>query len=556
MLSLEGTGRLSSASYGRYELLARIGSGGMAEVFLAMSQGLAGFNKLVVLKRLRPDVAKDKAMITMFLDEARLAARLQHPNIVNTYEVGEQGGTYFIAMEYLEGQPLNRVLKHASVGSLFRPEMWCHVFAQALSGLHHAHEQRGFDGQPLEIVHRDLSPHNVFLTYSGEAKIVDFGIARATMNVATTGTGMLKGKANYMSPEQVRGEADRRSDIFAIGLGLWEALAGHGVYRGEPMAVLHRVLNEPIPLLAEARPDLDPKLCAIVMKALEKEPDRRYQTAKELRDALDAFVRDQGVEVRDEAVGDTLAKMFQTLRDQVAARVKECVVELASRQDEAPMSGSALPSLKLTNQTGESEVVLVESLREESGTPKWAAAVPPSLTTAVAAPPPSAGTAPAPSRGLTRTKWAVGVLGAVAIVGTALVASRGMIPAPRATPATPATIRVALDSTPSGAAIEKDGQVIGHTPATLDLPGGHHELALVHEGFAREIVVVDGTGTQSVLLRAMDSNPIVPSVSASPALSAPAKSVQARVSSPIRPAQPVIPPIPSVKPGRKIRTDL
>jgi eukaryotic-like serine/threonine-protein kinase len=556
MLSLQGTDRLPSATFGRYELLARIGSGGMAEVFLAMSQGLAGFNKLVVLKRLRPDVAKDKAMITMFLDEARLAARLQHPNIVNTYEVGEQGGTYFIAMEYLEGQPLNRVLKHASVGSLFRPEMWCHVFAQALSGLHHAHEQKGFDGQPLEIVHRDLSPHNVFLTYSGEAKIVDFGIARATMNVATTGTGMLKGKANYMAPEQVRGEADRRSDIFAIGLGMWEALAGRGVYRGEPMAVLHRVLNEPIPLLAEARPDLDPKLCAIVMKALEKEPDRRYQTAKELRDALDAFVRDQGVEVRDEAVGDTLATMFQALRDQVAARVKECVVELGSRQEEAPMSGSALPSLKLTNQTGESEVV-VETLREEAGTPRWAEAVPPSLTPAVAVAPPSAGRVPATSRGGKRTKWAVGVLGAVAIVGTALVASRG-IPAPRATPATPATIRVALDSTPSGAAIEKDGQVIGHTPATLELPGAHHELALVHEGFAREIVVVDGAGTQSVLLRAMDSNPsIVPSVSASPALSAPAKSVQARVSSPtIRPSQPVIPPIPSVKPGRKIRTDL
>ena len=242
--------------------------------------------------------------------------------------------------------------------------------------------------------------------------------------------------------------------------------------------MLHRVLNEPIPLLAEARPDLDPKLCAIVMKALEKEPDRRYQTAKELRDALDAFVRDQGVEVRDEAVGDTLATMFQALRDQVAARVKECVVELASRQDEAPMSGSALPSLKLTPQTGESDV-LGETLREEPGTPKWAEAVPPSLTTAVATAPPSAGRAPVPSRGVTRTKWAVGVLGAVAIVGTVLVASRGPAhgAATPATPATSATIHVALDSTPSGAAIEKDGQVIGHTPAALDLPGGHHQLS-------------------------------------------------------------------------------
>jgi len=569
---------ISSATFGRYELLARIGSGGMAEVFLAMSQGLAGFNKLVVLKRLRPGIAKDVAMITMFLDEARLSARLRHPNIVNTYEVGENDGTYFIAMEYLEGQPLNRVLKHEGAARI-SPEMWCHVFAEVLSGLHHAHEQRDFDGTPLQIVHRDLSPHNVFLTYSGEAKIVDFGVAHATVNVATTGTGMLKGKAAYMAPEQIRGEADRRSDIFTIGLGLWEALAGRGAYRGDAVTVLHRILNEPPPSLSEARPDLDPALVAIVMKAIEKDPARRYQTAKELRDALVGLMRGWGSEVRNEALGELLGTLFQDVRDQVAARVKECVAELATREreDEAPAS-MGLPSLRLTPATGESSIARLPAQSvpvpapvsapsasvSAPSAPVSAPSVPVSSVSAVAVEPQAA--AP-PGRGA-RVKWAAAFVATLAVaVALVLSASWGRASAPAAHAA--GTQRVTVTSDPAGAAIERAGQVIGHTPAQLELPEGPQELAVVHEGFEREVVVVEHGGARAVVLRARltaagaeppaPTAPLAPSAVAS-ASPMPAWSSRPHTGAPLAHPKPApsasTAPAASVKAGRKIRTEL
>ena len=496
---------MTETTFGRYELLARIGSGGMAEVFLAMAQGLAGFNKLVVLKRLRPNIAKDAAMITMFLDEARLSARLRHPNIVNTYEVGEHDGAYFIAMEYLEGQPMNRVLKHEDATSI-GPELWCHVFAQALNGLHHAHEQSDFDGTPLEIVHRDLSPHNLFLSYSGEVKVVDFGVARATVNVATTGTGMLKGKANYMAPEQVRGEVDRRADIFTLGLALWEALAGRGAYRGDAVTVLHRILHDPVPALAEACPEIDPKLAAIVMKALEKEPAKRYATAKDFREALLGFVRARAIDVNDEALGEKLAAMFQPLRDQVAARVRQCVSELAERQHE---ESQALPSLRLTPSTG-APTLARDDARAESTAVSAIVPPPPSVPGPIEVPLPVQ-LSPAKRRagGARALVACLGVLGAIA--AGAFVVNRAPPPVARAA----STVRISFESAPSDAAIEENGQVIGHTPAHLELPAGSHELTIVHEGFERETFVVDRATTRTVVLRPLRSAPAASTVVAS-----------------------------------------
>ena len=380
----ENTKRAPSAAFGKYELFAKLGSGGMAEVFLALSRGMAGFNKLVVLKRLRPSVAEDSAMIGMFLDEARLAARLHHPNIVNTYEVGEHEGAYFIAMELLEGQPLNRILKNEKARELLTPTMWCHVFAQALAGLHHAHEQKDYDGNPLDIVHRDLSPHNIFVTYAGEAKLVDFGIAKASVNTTNTATGILKGKVNYMAPEQIRGDIDRRADIFAIGLTFWEALTGRGVFRGEAVTVLHRILNDPLPKPTEVVPDLDPKLEAIVMKAIERDKGARYQTAEEFREALEGYLRETQAVVRDSDVGKVLSTVFAETKQTVDARIKECVASLSAASPRLGVTGESvvtsssnitgisgttgsLPSLALTAQTSDFPVLGDQSDPNMSG---------------------------------------------------------------------------------------------------------------------------------------------------------------------------------------------
>src|SRR5271154_5552065 len=175
---------------GKYQLLAVLGRGGMAEVFLALSRGAMGFDKLAVIKRLRPGLADDKSFRDMFLDEARLAARLNHPNVVHTYEVGEQNGQYFIAMEYLEGQSLNKVIRElVKSNEAIEPEVCARIVSDALAGLHHAHELRDYDGTPLQIIHRDISPHNVFVTYDGQIKLVDFGIDKAALSSQTTEVG-------------------------------------------------------------------------------------------------------------------------------------------------------------------------------------------------------------------------------------------------------------------------------------------------------------------------------------------------------------------------------
>ena len=212
------------STFGRYRLIAELGRGGMATVFLAVTEGAMGinFNKLVVLKRLREHVADDPEFVTMLMDEARIAARLNHPNVVQTLEVDKAEGEPFLAMEYLDGQPLHRILSRDR--ATFPLAMFLAVLADVLSGLHHAHELADFDGTPLNIVHRDVTPHNVFVTYNGQVKVVDFGIAKAEGRASETKHGVVKGKVSYMAPEQARsGMLDRRTDVFAVGVMLFEA---------------------------------------------------------------------------------------------------------------------------------------------------------------------------------------------------------------------------------------------------------------------------------------------------------------------------------------------
>src|SRR5262245_60556486 len=221
---------------GRYRVLSELGRGGMSNVYLAVARGPSGVNKLVVLKALLPDLATEPYALTMFLDEARLAAQLNHPNVVQTYEVGTEGDRHVMVMEYLEGQPLSAVMKYAErSGAPLPMKLHLRIIVNALEGLHYAHELRAYDGAALELVHRDVSPQNVFVTYDGQVKVLDFGIAKAASSSTHTATGIVKGKISYMAPEQmIADNVDRRADIYSIGCMLWAAATGKKLWKDNP----------------------------------------------------------------------------------------------------------------------------------------------------------------------------------------------------------------------------------------------------------------------------------------------------------------------------------
>ena len=309
---------------GKYEVVARLGRGGMAQVFLAVVRGLGGFNKLVVIKRLESD---DPSYRRMFLDEARVAAMLSHPNVVHTYEVSEHGGTYFIAMEYLDGQPLNKIVRRAQeLGSFLSPRLCARVVADALAGLHCAHELRDYSGTPLNLVHRDVSPHNLFVTFDGQVKIFDFGVAQAESRLEDTETGVLKGKLVYMSPEQAAGETvDRRADVFSSGVVLWELLTLRQlVTRESSVAALRQVLHGASPDLPSTLPDVDAELRAIVAKALKRDKTQRFQSAYELRAALLAYLERHPFSQED--LARFMHEQFHELRAELQQRIQATIL--------------------------------------------------------------------------------------------------------------------------------------------------------------------------------------------------------------------------------------
>ncbi len=271
----------------RYRRIAAIGHGGMADVHLAVSVGAGDFNKLVVIKELRPGFADSAEHRAMFLQEARIAARMSHENVVQTFEVGDDGGRPFIAMEFLDGQPLHRVLRRLHEQGGLPLALHLRVLGEVLTGLHHAHELCDFEGRPLGLVHRDATPHNVVVTYEGQVKLVDFGIARGLDGDGDTTVGTFKGKASYAAPEQARGEVvDRRTDVFAVGVMLWEALAGRRMWPElTEVAIVQRLRVAELPVLpADAAGG--PELRALCERALAADPRRRPATAGEFAETL------------------------------------------------------------------------------------------------------------------------------------------------------------------------------------------------------------------------------------------------------------------------------
>ena len=297
---------------GRYVVLKHLASGGMADVLLGRSDGIEGFERHVVLKRIRPEFARDQRFIRMFLDEARVAANLHHQHIVQVHDIGESSGEYFIAMEYIHGEDVRTILSTASKTRAHVPLGHAiAIVSAAAAGLHYAHERRGQDKRPLGIVHRDVSPSNVLVGYDGSIKVVDFGIAKASMRQETR-SGSLKGKVSYMSPEQCKGaEVDRRSDVYALGVVLYELATTTRLFKGDnDYLVMDQIVNGRVSLPRVRRPDLPNELSAIIMRAIAPDPERRYLTADELRIALDQFAAKAGLTASTSLIASYMRKQF------------------------------------------------------------------------------------------------------------------------------------------------------------------------------------------------------------------------------------------------------
>ncbi|HVH42600.1 MAG TPA: serine/threonine-protein kinase, partial [Labilithrix sp.] len=306
---------------GRYSLFGEIASGGMATVHLARQMGPAGFARTVAIKRLHPHLSKDPDFVAMFLEEARLAARVRHPNVVATLDVIDEGSELFLVMEYVVGESLSRLVrKTREAGKRVPPRFVVGIVCAALDGLHAAHDATSERGVPLGIVHRDVSPQNVHVGLDGVTRVLDFGIAKATNRVQETRTDQLKGKVAYMSPEQLaKGAIDRRADVYSASVVLWEALTSARLFQADDVpSLVYAIMNEQVRPPSSIVPNLPKGLDEIVMKGLDRRAENRWSSAREMAVALEkvlapAPTRDIGEWVRDTA-GDMLAWRIELVR--------------------------------------------------------------------------------------------------------------------------------------------------------------------------------------------------------------------------------------------------
>ena len=284
--------------FGPYKLIERISVGGMAEVYKATEHGVEGFERTVAVKRILPHIAEDDEFITMFKDEAKIAGQLQHGNIAQIYNLGQQGDSFYIALEYVAGKDLRNIFTRCQQQGRAMPiAQACFIVMKVGEGLDYAHNKRDKHGRHLNIVHRDVSPPNILVSYEGEVKLIDFGVAKAAGRVSRTQAGILKGKFGYMSPEQVRGmPLDRRSDVFSLGVVLYEVLVGNRLFQGDTdFATLEMVRTVDVAAPSSKNAEISKDLETIIMKSLSGEPETRYQTAMELHDELQAFMFQHGM---------------------------------------------------------------------------------------------------------------------------------------------------------------------------------------------------------------------------------------------------------------------
>lgn len=329
-------------TFGRYDLLERIDVGGMAEVFRAVQRGEAGFERVVAIKRILPSIAADSEIIQMFVDEAKLAVRLSHPNIARIFDLGVEDGDYFIAMEYVDGRSLLSLTERwRAHGPRLPLGATCRVLCEVADALDYAHCARDASGRPLGIIHRDVSPHNVLLSFEGDVKVIDFGLAKAENRVSQTRDGVVKGKLAYLSPEQAHGRPiDSRSDIFSLGVCAWELLTGTRAFkRGddrETLLAIRRGVLEPPSQYAPVPERLE----EIVLTALAPDPDERYASALALHDDLCRFMHDADMDFGAAKLARLMARAFPE-------RAEDATDEHTSPSFVLPEDGDTLPSVVL-----------------------------------------------------------------------------------------------------------------------------------------------------------------------------------------------------------------
>ena len=452
----------ASPSIGKYRRIAELGHGGMATVYLCVTQGPAGFNKLNVIKCLRADLAVDEDALKMFLEEARISARLNHPNIVQTFEVGRDGEHPFIAMEYVDGQTLDKVLRRARAQSsdpTIPLPVHLEILVQVLAGLHFAHELADFDGKPLHLVHRDVSPHNVMVTYEGHVKVLDFGIAKVADSSEETKAGVMKGKFAYMAPEQCSGgPVNRRADIYAVGVMLWQAITGHRMWQGVAATqFLAKVLAGQVPRPQDVEPNVDPALAVICMKALAREPSDRHSTAAELQGVLEDYLAKNTNRPGSRELGHYVRSLGQESRARIRAAIEQ---ELG----------------KSSRETATADIAVLWASEATSSSGVRSAA---QSTTAGAA------VRSAHTREHSKRLIGAGIAGVLAVTGTLTTLLSRWSPGPVAqavaqravsqqpvTPAIPSPRLVVLKiaATPPGAKLFVDDTELGSNPATVRLP--------------------------------------------------------------------------------------
>ncbi len=310
--------------FGKYSLIDRIAVGGMAEIFLARQAGIENFEKTIVIKRIRPHLSKQPNFVKMFLNEAKLAAQLNHPNIVQIYDLGKISESYFIAMEYVFGRDMRRIIPKADALGIPFPMVYALKIASSVcEGLYYAHQKTDTYGTALNIVHRDVTPENIFVSFDGTVKVLDFGIAKAANQIEQTRAGEIKGKLSYMSPEQCMGKPlDNRSDLFSLGTVLYEWLTGFKLFTGDSeVAILKSITEGKIYAPSYFKADIPEGVEAILMKALEKDRERRYQTAWDMQYDIDQFLSQYEFTPSNIHLANFLKQLFNDELEDEKARV-------------------------------------------------------------------------------------------------------------------------------------------------------------------------------------------------------------------------------------------
>ena len=475
---------------GAYTLLAKLATGGMAEIWLARQVGLRGFERLVVVKRIIESLSQDEAFVEMFLDEARIVVQLTHPNIVQVFDLGEHAGAYYIAMEYLAGENLVSVARAAAkAGTPLEPKASVKIAIAALEGLSHAHQRAGIDGKPLNVVHRDVSPHNIVLTWDGQVKLVDFGIARAANRATQTQGQQLKGKFAYMAPEQAQGdsELDARVDVFAMGVVLWEMVTHRRLFAFDDQIRILKTLisDEPIEPPHQRSPEVPLLLSAIIMKALDKRLASRFPSAQAFKAALETWLQAEGGGPSTADLGQLMTKLFK-------ARIAErtLLIEKAAR-GEVSMSKVGEVMKPPTDRSMPSGTPLGNTGVDGSGNLKLAIAALGTLLLVLMA---------------GAVSWKVLMGGPQADVPDTVVevVEPPPPPQPKVVPVVvEKTSSIAVETEPAGATVSVDGKRAGAAPLTVaDVGPGEHvvEASLAGYSNVKRTVTVSSEGDRLMIV--------------------------------------------------------